>query len=136
VLDELEVRAQVAGVRLTRQVGAPRVLADPELLRRVLENLVENAIRYAPEGSAVEVAARLADGGVEVAVADGGAGVPVAARAQVFERFVQAGGDTTRTNRGLGLAFCKLAVEAHGGRIWIEDAAPGARFCVWIDHAD
>jgi two-component system, sensor histidine kinase and response regulator len=135
VIAELEVRAQSAGVRLVRQVGAPAVSADPDLLRRVLENLVENAIRHAPEQSDVDITARAARGGIEVRVRDAGVGVPLEQRERIFERFVQAQGEPARTNRGLGLAFCKLAVEAHGGRIWIEDAAPGAAFCVWIDHA-
>jgi signal transduction histidine kinase len=76
------------------------------------------------------------DGGdaVEVRVADAGPGVPEEARAQVFERFAQVGDGRARTSRGLGLAFCKLAVEAHGGRLWIEDAAPGAIFCIRIPH--
>jgi signal transduction histidine kinase len=59
--------------------------------------------------------------------------VPVELRATIFERFVGAG--DARSNRGLGLTFCKLVVEAHGGRIWIEDATPGAAFCVWIPDA-
>jgi two-component system sensor histidine kinase/response regulator len=137
VVTELEVQAQSAGVRLARQLDAPTVSADPELLRRVLENLIENAIRHAPEGSEVRITTRAAQGGVELRVYDAGPGVPLAQRARVFERFAQGGGEAaTRTNRGLGLAFCKLAVEAHGGRIWIEDASPGAAFCLWIDHAD
>jgi len=136
VFGELEIRAQSAGVRLARQLAAPSLSADPELLRRVLENLVENAIRHAPEGSDVTVTARAAPGGTELRVCDTGAGVPPEQRERVFERFVQAGPEPTRSNRGLGLAFCKLAVEAHAGRIWIEDAAPGAAFCLWIDHAD
>jgi len=67
-------------------------------------------------------------------VADAGPGVPLALRERVFERFVQ-GDDGPRGSRGLGLAFCKLAVEAQGGTIWIEDAHPGAVFCVRIAAA-
>jgi signal transduction histidine kinase len=75
--------------------------------------------------------------GVEIRVADAGTGVPPELRARVFERFAQADdghAGRARTSRGLGLAFCKLAVEAHGGRIWIEDATPGAVFCFRIPH--
>jgi two-component system sensor histidine kinase/response regulator len=136
VFGELEARAQSAGVRLARRLDAGSLSADPDLLRRILENLVENAIRHAPEGSDVTVTARRAQGGIEVRVCDTGAGVPPEQRDLVFERFVRAGSEPTRSNRGLGLAFCKLAVEAHGGRIWIEDALPGAAFCLWIDHAN
>jgi signal transduction histidine kinase len=135
VVAELDVRAQSAGIRLERQLDAAVITADPELLRRVLENLVENAIRHAPEGSAIQITSRAREHGVELCVRDGGAGVPSEQRERVFERFVQAG-EATRSNRGLGLAFCKLAVEAHGGKIWIEDASPGAAFCIWIADAD
>jgi signal transduction histidine kinase len=136
VFGALEVRAQSAGVRLARRLETPALSADLDLFRRVLENLIENAIRHAPEGSDVTVTAHSAQGGTEVRVRDIGAGVPPEQRERVFERFVQAGSEPTRTNRGLGLAFCKLAVEAHGGRIWIEDAFPGAAFCIWLDHGD
>jgi signal transduction histidine kinase len=133
VVAALELRAQTLAVRLVRDVRAPTAHADPELLRRVLENLVDNAIRHAPEASEIVVATRAVDGGVELRVSDQGAGVPVELRATIFERFVGAG--DARSNRGLGLTFCKLVVEAHGGRIWIEDATPGAAFCVWIPDA-
>ena len=136
IFGEFEAQAQKVDVRLERDISTPVVSADRDLLRRVLENLVENAIRHAPEGTAVRVTAQPSDRGIELRVQDAGAGVPVEHRDRVFDRFVQVGGDTTRSNRGLGLAFCKVAVEAHGGRIWIEDAAPGAIFCVGIDHDD
>jgi two-component system sensor histidine kinase/response regulator len=136
VFGELEVRAQTAGVHLVRQIDAPSLSADVDLFRRILENLIDNAIRHAPEGSDVTVTARAAQGGIEVRVRDTGAGVPPEQRERVFERFVQGAGESMRSNRGLGLAFCKLAVAAHGGRIWIEDVHPGAAFCLWIDHAD
>ena len=129
VLDELDARAQAAGVHLTRELTATTVDADPELVRRVLENLVDNAIRHAPDGSEILVSAHRAGAGVELRVRDRGPGVAPERRVEVFERFTSTG---TRTNRGLGLAFCKLAAEAHGGRIWVEDAGPGAAFCLWL----
>jgi signal transduction histidine kinase len=135
VVGELEGRAQSSGVRLERRIDTPTLSADPDLLRRVLENLVENAIRHAPEGTEVYVITRSSNNGVELRVQDTGPGVPADQRERVFERFVQTGETATRSNRGLGLAFCKLAVEAHGGRIWVEDATPGAAFCLWIEHA-
>ena len=134
VLGDLDVRASAAEVTLASVIDAPEMSADPDLLRRVLENLVENAIRHAPEGSEVRVTTTGHAGGIEVRVRDAGPGVAPEQRTRVFERFVQ-GGSPARENRGLGLAFCKLAIEAHGGRIWIEDAAPGAVFCLWVAHA-
>ena len=71
------------------------------------------------------------ESGIEVRVIDAGVGVPVDQRSSVFERFETDA--TTRSSCGLGLSFCKLAVEAHGGRIWIEDCYPGAAFCIWIE---
>jgi two-component system sensor histidine kinase/response regulator len=131
-LADLAVRAGASGVTLVTDVRASGVHADPGLIRRVLANLIENAIRYAPEGSEVRIAAAPAEGGVELSVADTGPGVPAEQREHVFERFVSGGDTATRTNRGLGLAFSKLAVEAHGGRIWIDDAHPGAVFHVFL----
>jgi signal transduction histidine kinase len=133
----LDLRACDSGVRVELAIDVPCVSADPDLFRRVLENLVENAVRHAPEGSAVCLTARAADGGVELQVADSGPGVAPEMREKVFEPFVQVeNGDrvVARTSRGLGLTFCKLAIEAHGGRIWIEDASPGAVFCVRIPN--
>lgn len=133
VEEAMHPRAVEAQVTLSsRAEGA--LVADRDLILRTVENLVDNAIRYAPEHTTVTMTARELEGAVELRVADAGPGVPEDARAQVFERFAQAGGGRARTSRGLGLAFCKLAVEAHGGRIWIEDAAPGAIFCIRIPH--
>jgi signal transduction histidine kinase len=136
---ELELRAQAAGVTLVVQVEELVVQADDGLLRRVLENLVENAIRHAPEDTAITLSAKRVDGAVELRVADRGAGVAPEARVRIFEPFVQLGhGDRVapRVGRGLGLTFCRVAVEAHGGRIWIEDAQPGAAFCLTLPVRD
>jgi signal transduction histidine kinase len=129
---DLSVRAGASEVTLVTDVQAPTVHADPDLIQRVLANLIENAIRHAPEGSQVRIAITPAADGVELSVADAGPGVPAEQREHVFERFVSGSGAATRTNRGLGLAFSKLAVEAHGGRIWIDDAHPGAVFHVFL----
>ena len=74
--------------------------------------------------------------GIRIVFEDHGPGIPKGQEERVFERFIQNGSESaTRTNRGLGLAFCKIAIEAHGGRVWIEDASPGAVFCAWISDA-
>ena len=135
VIDELSPRATASGLALKSRVETERVVGDPDLLHRVLANLVENALRHAPEGSEVLIAVAKAEGGTELRVIDAGAGVPFEQRERVFERF-QSGAKTERSNRGLGLAFCKQAVEAHGGRIWIEDAAPGAVFAIRLSDGD
>lgn len=138
VVAALELRASDVSVTLEPSLDAGFTYADADLLRRVLENLVENAIRHAPEGSVVRISSAVEPGGVRLRVADAGPGVPPAAREQVFERFVQLGDDGagSRAGRGLGLTFCRLAVEAHGGKIWVEDAEPGAAFCLRLPEHD
>jgi two-component system, sensor histidine kinase and response regulator len=138
VLSELAVTAEERDVGLRRSLEAERIFADQDLFQRVLTNLVENAIRYSPVRTAVTVAARKVADGTELRVADAGRGIAPEMREQVFNPFVQIeNGDSlvaTPGGRGLGLTFCKVAVEAHGGRIWVEDAAPGAVFCVSLPH--
>jgi signal transduction histidine kinase len=131
VFSELEVIAQGQTVTLEKTVSMPEIHGDPDLLRRLLANLVENAIRHAPPGTAVTVSLMSTGGGAEIRVADAGKGIPPEMREKIFDPFVQVeGGVTTRSGRGLGLAFCKMAVEAHGGVITTEDASPGTVFCV------
>lgn len=138
VLAALEARASAQGLSLREDIRSPWVSADPDLLRRALENLLENAIRHAPQGTTVTVSAAPAGDGVEIRVADSGPGVPAEMRERIFDRFVQLGrddGSSHRAGRGLGLAFCKMVAEAHGGRIWVEDNAPGAAFCLGLPAA-
>jgi signal transduction histidine kinase len=133
VAAELDAQAQAARVTLEVAADAITVSADRDLLRRVLENLTENAVRHAPPGTVIRLGAERRDGGVELRVTDRGAGIPLAMRDRIFDRFVQleaSEGSASRGGRGLGLTFCKLAIEAHGGRVWVEDAAPGATLAV------
>lgn len=97
---------------------------DADLVRRVIENLVSNAVKHTRSGGDVTVEARLEGGRVRVAVQDNGAGVPEEVRAHLFEKFAAAGKASKFHSAGLGLAFCRLAVEAHGGTIGVEPATP------------
>jgi signal transduction histidine kinase len=129
VVEELRTRATDAEIQLTADVAVVNLHADRDLLHRVLANLVDNAIRHSPQGSQIRVGARVDDNGVELVVADAGPGVPAEERDAVFDRYHR-GQVSGSTNRGLGLAFCKVAVEAHGGTIRVEDGAPGAVFLI------
>ncbi len=97
---------------------------DPEKLRRVVVNLLGNAIKYSPDGAEVivRVAGDEATGGVHLVVSDRGPGIPEEYRDRIFDKFGQV--DSRKTGNvpstGLGLTFCKMVVEAHGGRIWVE----------------
>jgi two-component system, sensor histidine kinase and response regulator len=133
VAAEFSVRAEERAVALKTEVSLDALTADPDLLRRILENLLDNAIRHAPARTSIVLSAARLEGGVELRVSDQGPGVPEALRAHVFDQFVQADkGGPRPSGYGLGLAFCRLAVAAHDGTIWVEDGAPGAVFCVRI----
>jgi len=135
VLDEQKVAADARELRLECVNEAETVSADVDLLQRVIANLVENAIRYAPVGTAVAVTSARRDEGTEIRVIDHGRGIPNAQKETIFGAFAQLdpeSGPSSRDSRGLGLSFCKSAVEAHGGRIWVQDASPGTMFCFSI----
>ena len=111
--------------------------ADGELLRRILQNLIDNAVRHGPAGGTVRLMARRADDdGVEIRVVDEGTGIPVEMRQSIFEKYTRIEGRPDArdaTGRGLGLAFCRLAVQAQGGRISVEENEPrGSVFTVWL----
>jgi two-component system sensor histidine kinase/response regulator len=114
--------------------GAVQVNCDGALVRRVLENLVSNGIKYSPAGSRMRISIAGGDDRVRVAVHDEGRGVPPEAREMVFEKFRTIAGRDERASHsaGLGLAFCKLAIEAQGGTIGVEPRAPaGSAF--WFE---
>lgn len=109
----------------------PAVLADQNMLDRVLTNLLDNAIKHTPMGGLVTVTAEVVDGEMAISVTDTGPGIPVDERERIFERFAQTSGEKHhRRGFGLGLTFCRLAVTAHGGRIWVEsgEGGKGSRF--------
>jgi signal transduction histidine kinase len=132
ILGELRVRAEKRGVKLVLSGDGAAIRADEELVRRALANLVENAVRHAPKDSEVRVTLAADESAVETRVADAGPGIPPDMREKVFDRFVQvdAGEGFSRGGHGLGLTFCKAVADAHGGRVWVEDASPGAVLCL------
>ncbi len=106
----------------------PTIYIDGDKIARVLNNLLDNALRYTPSGGRITLAIEDSPEQVHASVTDTGSGVPEDEREQVFERFFQ--GDLSRRQRGakgsgLGLTFCRLAVEAHGGRIWVDSGPEG-----------
>jgi signal transduction histidine kinase len=101
----------------------PRVRADPDRLREIVLNLVENSVKYTPAGGLVEVAAVAHNGHVEVSVRDNGVGIPRSTGNALFQPFRRVRGTKTQggqASTGLGLALTKRLVEAHGGEIWFE----------------
>jgi signal transduction histidine kinase len=121
--------AEAHGVALAAELPAAGLAAqaNAEKVQRVLLNLIQNAIRHTPADGSVTVRARTAPDGVEIEVADDGEGIPAGEGERVFEAFYR--GDESRSDdgAGLGLAISRAIVEAHGGKIWLEDGSPGTR---------
>jgi signal transduction histidine kinase len=120
----------------------PPVRADFNTLTRIIGNLVDNAIKFTPAGGHITIRARQVLSGVQFSVVDTGYGIPPEQHERIFEKFAQAGirAEGQRGGVGLGLTFCKLAIEAQNGRIWVEsDHGTGATFHfilpVWVDQA-
>jgi len=130
-VDAMRPQAEAKGIAMTAAVPAGLLPArgDPEKLQRVLFNLIQNAIRHTPADGSVSVLAEPAGDHVLVEVADTGAGIAEHDRTRVFEPFFRGGSEAARTRNGagLGLAISRAIVEAHGGRIWLEDSAGGTR---------
>jgi two-component system sensor histidine kinase/response regulator len=105
------------------------VKVQRDLAERVVQNLLSNAIRYSPEQGEISVNSAVDEvsGFVAVSVSDSGSGIPKELQQRIFDKYatVEAKTNRMRGSTGLGLAFCKLAVELHGGKIWVEDRSGG-----------
>ena len=104
-------------VRVALPKDMPLVEFDAVLIERVFCNLLENAAKYAPSGSLIEIAGRLSEGKVEVSVCDQGPGFPPGKQDALFEMFVRGAPESATPGVGLGLAICRAIIEAHGGMI-------------------
>ncbi len=130
VVEDCRLEADARGCGIVMKAGDPVTLrGDEELLRRAVENVLRNSIRYTPEGSLVEVSLETACNTVRIAVRDYGPGVPDWALAKIFQTFfrVDDSRDSATGGAGLGLAITKRAIHLHHGNVWAENAAPGLR---------
>jgi signal transduction histidine kinase len=133
LVEDCALEAEAKDCRLVfRAEGDCTVRGDRELLRRAVENVLRNAIRYAPEGTMVEIDVRPEPGAATIAVRDFGVGVPDQALGAIFDPFFRVEGDRSRSSGGvgLGLAIARRAVALHGGTIAARNAHPG--LCVTI----
>ena len=142
-LGHLKIRAPEKPVSLRIHPGLPRVAADPQRLRQVFDNLLDNALKYTPALSSIEI-----DGVedtedsnpvVRISVMDSGPGIPKEQLERIFEPFQQSGENSGPRpgGVGLGLAICRRIIQAHGGHIWAESAnGHGATFVITMPVAN
>ena len=127
-VDACRVRAEREGIVLTVETAAdmPSAWVDQRAIEIAVINLVDNALKYAPDGKTVSIAMARRGARVEIRVSDQGPGIPVEDRKRIFERFVRGRSAVGKQVRGsgIGLALVKHIAEAHGGSVRVEDNAP------------
>ena len=132
--------AETAGterIQVTVPDGLPPVQVDPPLFERVIENLLTNALKYAPASTPVVLGAAPDDGHVIVSVSDQGPGIAESDLPHIFEKYYRASDARAQQGLGLGLYITRLLVEAHGGRIWVKTAlGEGTTFYVEVPAAE
>jgi NtrC-family two-component system sensor histidine kinase KinB len=108
-------------IQLSMAEDLPEVDVDPDMIRRVLINLCENAIKFSPLNCKIWLGTQLEDDQmVQFWVKDSGSGIPIAEQQRIFDKFARLHAKDGPRGLGLGLAYCRLAVEGHGGRIWVQ----------------
>jgi len=136
-LEKMSPVAQYGGIDLKR-IDSDKPLhftLDRGLILRIMNNLILNAVKFTPKGGIIEVGVDIFENGLRFFVKDTGAGIPSEYKEKIFEKFSQAQGEQVnfKKGKGLGLTFCKLVVEAHGGRIWVEsELGKGSTFYVML----
>ncbi len=130
VIDSMKILTHQQEKKISVNISSdiPKLLADGDILKRVISNLIWNSMKFTPQRSTIEIAAPYKKDTkmVEISVKDHGRGIPKEFCGSVFDKFTQIENNKMidMTSKGLGLYFCKLAVEAHGGKIWVE-SKPG-----------
>ena len=138
--EAMQLLAGAKNIRLVVQGPEVPLHADRDLIRRVFINLIGNAVKFAPQGGQVTISVSASDGQTRAEVHDNGCGIPEQYHQRIFEKFIQV--DTCRPEHkhstGLGLAFCRLAVVAHGGNVGVQ-SRPGEGSTFWfslpVSHA-
>jgi signal transduction histidine kinase len=131
IAEDFSAQASIKKIRLAFNQGAPlpSIQCDGDLLRRTLENLVANAIAHTPTEGSITVSAEAGEESLTISVANTGSFIPSEWREKVFDKFARVDdSEDKKSGSGLGLAFCRIAVDAHGGRIWNESSSEGECF--------
>jgi len=123
VLNRLSEKLRDRQVAVSLPEDLPLVPFDPLLIEQVLMNLFDNALKYTPSGTPLEISASVREGEVMIELADRGPGLPQGGEERIFEKFVRGSGPGGGI--GLGLAICRAIITAHGGRIWAENRSGG-----------
>jgi PAS domain S-box-containing protein len=126
-VEEAQPVAEGKGIllQLNLPLSLPTVEADADMIRRVVSNLLDNAVKYTPGGGSIRLMAGVEENSVVFTVADSGPGIPKEERHRIFDKYSRIERVGAPKGLGLGLAFCRLAVKAHGGRIWVDSPAEG-----------
>ncbi len=125
VLSTLQKKLIGRPVKVKLPKGVPMIWADSLMIEQVLINLLENALRYSPVGSELEISAEIEQSSVQVMVADHGVGIPKGKEEQLFEKFYQTHHESAQSGVGLGLAICKAIIDVHGGKIYARNRTEG-----------
>jgi signal transduction histidine kinase len=134
-------QAQIAGRKLFFKMelpdDPPRIVSDATLILRVLLNLVANSVKFSRPSNTITLRAIFEKKGVRFEVADQGPGVPEAEKQKIFDKFYRAATAESRAapGTGIGLAFCRMAAEQLGGKVWVEDV-PGGGSCFKLELPD
>jgi NtrC-family two-component system sensor histidine kinase KinB len=130
-VEQVQPTAEAKGIQLvtTVPVTPPILPVDVDLIRRVMINLLDNAVKYTPRAGKIVTRLKSEPDQLTVSVRDTGPGIPAGEHQRIFDKFARVQREASAQGLGLGLAFCKLAVEAHGGRIWADsEREDGATF--------
>jgi len=132
-MDDIRTQADDKEITLSLEAAddVPDAVADGERIGQVVTNLLSNAVKFTPQGGSVRVRIRQEGAQLSIQVIDTGTGIPPEERSKIFDKFHQVSNVHTRQQggTGLGLAIAKSIVDAHGGRIWVDDGAgPGSDF--------
>jgi PAS domain S-box-containing protein len=121
-VEEVHPTAEAKGqfLRMELAPGLPTVKMDVDMVRRVMINLLENAIKFSRGGDLIQVSVKQEGAYLQISVKDSGVGISPKDQERIFEKFTRLGRHERSKGLGLGLAFCRLAVEAHEGKIWVE----------------
>ena len=130
-------RKQTIHIKTTEKL--PDIRVDADMLRRVLINLLDNAIKFSKAGTDIEIGARKDRGSIQFWVEDNGPGIPSSEQKHIFEKFakLKVRSEHRPSGLGIGLAFCRIAVQAHGGTIWVEsEEGKGSKFIFTLPMKD